>query len=102
MSGVDSEKCEPFQQETILKQVLAFGRSQKDKPETLVRVFILLLVYYDVPEKTYRQLLGILNENSVYGQALVMVRKTILVRSQSASVPSKLKRHLPALDRQPV
>lgn len=81
MSGVDSERTEPIQPDAILKQVLAFAKDKNERPEVLVRIFSLFLVYYNVPDKTYRQLLGILDELSVYGQAFAMLRQTILKRS---------------------
>ena len=70
MSGVDPEKTQPIKPKQILKEVLDFAKEQKERPEILVRVFSLLLIHYDVPDKTYKQLLDILGVNSVYGQAL--------------------------------
>ena len=52
-----------------MKQVLDFSKEYKERPEILVRVFSLLLIYYDVPDKTYKQLLNILDVISIYGQA---------------------------------
>ena len=70
MSGVDPETTQPIKPKQILKEVLDFAKEQKERPEILVRVFSLLLIHYDVPDKTYKQLLDILGVNSVYGQAL--------------------------------
>ena len=74
MSGVDPERTEPLQPEAVLKQVLKLAQEQREKPEVLIRVFSLLLIYYEVPDKTYKQLLNMLDTESVYGQALTMLR----------------------------
>ena len=57
MSGVDAERCEPIKPDTLAKSVMQFADSQKERPHLQFRVFALFLIYYDVPEKTWQEML---------------------------------------------
>ena len=74
MSGVDPERTEPILAEAILKQVQKFAKKHKDKPEVLFPIFSLLLAYYEVPDKAYKEFLNMLGVMSNHEQALRMVR----------------------------
>ena len=70
MSGIDTERAESIAHETLLKSVKSFVSKYRERPDHVMRVVALLITYYEVPNKTFQDLLAKLGPDSHYGQAL--------------------------------
>ena len=100
MSGVDSQRCEPLQPESLLKRVQKFvaDACSKDKQDLAVRIVTILLSYYDVPDKPFQDMLKKVGQMSDHGQALTMLKQAISAKSAKNEKVKKIRRSLPTLD----
>ena len=58
MSGLDLERNEALNPETILKNVQSFcNRHASECPDIVMRVIALLITHYEVPDKTFQDFL---------------------------------------------
>ena len=79
MSGLDLERNETLNPETILKNVQSFcNKHASECPDIVMRVLTLLISHYDVPDKNYQDFLKKIRNSPQHVEALQMVRNTML------------------------